>query len=194
MALIKLNRTKTGAVPSALADGELYIDQLNGKLYWADASGRVQSTSLRDVFASGTVMLFRQATAPLGWSKVTSYDNAALRVVSGNISSGGTVAFSAAFGASASAGSTVLTVDQLPAHTHTVNDPGHSHTPNNGGSFVTTNGTAFGGDGNSKKSENTTANSPTGITLANTGAGAGHTHSLPMAGLKYVDVIFATKD
>jgi hypothetical protein len=46
MALIKLNRTKTGAVPTSLADGELFIDQLNGWLYYADATGVVRKMSL----------------------------------------------------------------------------------------------------------------------------------------------------
>lgn len=46
MAVIKLNRTKTGVVPTSLADGELYIDQLNGKLYWADATGVIKNCSI----------------------------------------------------------------------------------------------------------------------------------------------------
>jgi hypothetical protein len=46
MALIKLNRTKTGAAPKALADGELFIDQLNGRLYWLDATGVIRYVDL----------------------------------------------------------------------------------------------------------------------------------------------------
>ncbi len=46
MALIKLNRTKTGAVPTSLADGELYIDQLNGLIYYADATGAIRKFSI----------------------------------------------------------------------------------------------------------------------------------------------------
>jgi hypothetical protein len=42
MALIKLNRSKTGAVPTSLADGELFVEQLNGWLYYADATGVVR--------------------------------------------------------------------------------------------------------------------------------------------------------
>ncbi len=42
MALIKLNRSKTGAAPSSLADGELFVDQLNGWLYYADATGVIR--------------------------------------------------------------------------------------------------------------------------------------------------------
>jgi len=46
MATIQINRTKTGVVPVSLADGELYIDQLNGKMYWTDATGVVRNTAL----------------------------------------------------------------------------------------------------------------------------------------------------
>lgn len=47
---------------------------------------------------AGTVMLFVMPSAPTGWTKVTSWDNRALRVVSGTgASSGGTVPFSTAF-------------------------------------------------------------------------------------------------
>jgi hypothetical protein len=46
MSIIQLNRSKTGVAPTVLADGELYVDQLNNKLYWADATGVVHSMFL----------------------------------------------------------------------------------------------------------------------------------------------------
>jgi hypothetical protein len=52
MSTIQINRTLTGAVPGSLAPGELYIDQLNGLLYWADATGVVHSSGLLVVTAS----------------------------------------------------------------------------------------------------------------------------------------------
>ena len=49
-------------------------------------------------FASGTRMLFQQSTAPTGWTKdTTSTNQRALRVVSGNVSSGGNLDFTSAF-------------------------------------------------------------------------------------------------
>ena len=93
-------------------------------------------------FEANTKMLFKQSTAPTGWTKETTDDNSALRVVSGAVGTGGTVNFSTAFSAG-SVGDTTLTADQVPAHTHTfsgtgntsgagghnhtVNDPGHTH-------------------------------------------------------------------
>ena len=45
-------------------------------------------------FPSGTKMLFQQTSAPTGWTKVTTHNNKALRVVSGTAGTGGSNAFS----------------------------------------------------------------------------------------------------
>ena len=63
------------------------------------ASGTIEA------FPSGTKLLFQQTSAPTGWTKSTTHDNKALRVVSGAASSGGTVAFTTAFASQAVAGS-----------------------------------------------------------------------------------------
>jgi hypothetical protein len=55
-------------------------------------------------FPSGTAMMFVQTTAPTGWTKQTTHNNKALRVVSGTASSGGTVAFTTAFATQAVSG------------------------------------------------------------------------------------------
>jgi hypothetical protein len=73
-------------------------------------------------FPSGTVLLFYQASAPTGWTQVTTQNNKALRVVSGTGGgTGGSVAFTTAF-ASQSAGGTVgattLSTSQIPSHSH----------------------------------------------------------------------------
>lgn len=84
-------------------------------------------------FPSGTRMLFQQTAAPVGWTKITTFGNHALRVVGGSITSGGTVDFSSVFSSSrAVAGSIsntvatgsvaghVLSVNELPSHNHQV--------------------------------------------------------------------------
>ena len=73
----------------------------------SDNSTKVSTTayvrtaiSEAQAFPSGTQMLFRQSSAPTGWTKITSgINNHALRVVSGNVGSGGNVAFTTAFAA-----------------------------------------------------------------------------------------------
>ena len=69
-------------------------------------------------------MLFQQTSAPTGWTKQTTHDNKALRVVTGTASSGGSVAFTTAFASQAVTGSvgttgaTTLSESQMPSHVH----------------------------------------------------------------------------
>jgi microcystin-dependent protein len=88
-------------------------------------------------FPSGTKMLFAQTSAPAGWTKSTTHDNKALRVVSGTAGSGGSVEFTTAFASKVVSGTTgsttatnnaattggtvgnhTLTVAQMPSHQH----------------------------------------------------------------------------
>ena len=60
-------------------------------------------------FPTGTKMLFQQTSAPTGWTKVTTHNNKALRVVSGTAGSGGSNAFTntlASRGINANSGNT----------------------------------------------------------------------------------------
>lgn len=121
-------------------------------------------------FATGTAMLFAQTAAPTGWTKSTTHNDKALRVVSGTASSGGSVGFTTAFASGLSAGATTLATTQIPAHTHTYTSAGY------GGCGVGLSGGGF----------TTTSNS------GSTGGGGSHTHTLPSFAVSYVDVIIAT--
>ena len=73
-----------------------------------------------------------------------------------------------------------LTVDELPAHSHTINDPGHHHTYH-------TKGTTYPQSGNSTwcwygDSTMETSVETTGITINNTGANLGHNHGISSDG------------
>ena len=60
-------------------------------------------------FPTGTKMLFQQTSAPSGWTKVTTHNNKALRIVSGTAGTGGSNAFTntlASRGINANAGNT----------------------------------------------------------------------------------------
>lgn len=148
---------------------------------------------------SGTVMVFGQTSAPTGFTKLTDQDNAALRVVSGTASTGGSVNFTTAFVSQTptgsvsintsglSAGATTLNTAQIPAHTHTVVAVGS--------------GSNFPGNTCSN-----TAGFSSVLTTSSTGGGGSHTHSISGSAtgtftgtainlaVKYVDVIRATKD
>jgi hypothetical protein len=139
-------------------------------------------------FPSGTAMLFAQTSAPTGWTKSTTHDNKALRVVSGAASSGGTVSFTSAFTSQAVAGTvgdTTLTLDQIPAHNH---DPLVAGGGNGSTAFFS----------NAMGSTPYSASSRTTNWLTTQGGGLSHTHTFTGTAInlavQYVDVIIATKD
>ena len=55
-------------------------------------------------FPSGTKMIFQQTSAPTGWTKITTDNNKALRLVNGTVSSGGNQSFTSAFASRTPAG------------------------------------------------------------------------------------------
>lgn len=121
-------------------------------------------------FPSGTRMSFNQTAAPTGWTKDTTaaINDSILRLVTGTVSSGGSVDFST-WNSSGTTGATTLSTAQIPSHTHTYIEP---------------NGSVVGGGFNT--------NSANGVTGA-TGGGGSHTHSLSNS-IKYYDFIIASKD
>ena len=172
----------------AKSDGFMYTKD--------DAGSELQVTGSLGI-VTGTRMLFQQTAAPTGWTKDTTHNDKALRVVSGTVSSGGSVAFSTLFGRTAVDDHTLLTAE-IPAHAHanTLNDSGHDHDmPYRGSSAftATTPGaltSVWTGDGTGSTSPATT-----GMTITNVDAGGGgaHNHGLDMR-VQYVDMIIATKD
>ena len=125
---------------------------------------------------SGTKQLFVQTSAPTGWTKDTTHNNKALRVVSGTAGSGGSDAFTTTFGSSKTTASHTLTIAEMPSHSH-------SYT-------IRSNGTS---DGPYSASTNLPSDSRTRSTNSE-GGGQGHSHNLSGFDLQYVDVIVATKD
>ena len=167
--------------------------------------GRVTALEGKLVAASGTKMLFQQSAAPTGWTKDTTHNDKAIRVVTGTASTGGSVAFTTAFASQTPAGtisnsvsgstaSHTLTTSQIPAHSHSMGS-------NTRVQLGYDNGTAYAGK--------TTSGSNANITYStqNTGGGQGHSHgkgtlavSSTFSGtamnlaVNYVDVIICTKD
>lgn len=77
-------------------------------------------------FPTGTRLLFHQEAAPTGWTKLTTVNDAVLRVVSGTTGggTGGSLAFSTLFAAgkavslSGNVGETTLSLEQSALHQH----------------------------------------------------------------------------
>jgi hypothetical protein len=150
-------------------------------------------------FVPGTRMTFNQTAAPTGWTKDTSVNNAAFRLVSGSVSSGGLVDFTTAFSATTSgsvtissitgtAGATTLATTQIPSHTHT-----NIGTSDDG---ITTRVGKFIGSDSAVLNTTTTSSA--------TGGGGSHTHPFSFSSgsgstildlnVKYVDLIIAQKN
>lgn len=141
------------------------------------------AVALRPQMAITTVTVFYQATAPVGWTQVTTHNNKALRVVSGvGAGSGGSVAFTSAFASKTPAGTiggTALTTAQIPSHTHNIK--------------TTANGTGGGGGSGQFVASGGTS---TGATEA-AGSGSTHTHTFTGTAIdlavQYIDLIIASR-
>ena len=140
---------------------------------------------------SGTAMLFQQTAAPTGWTKSTTYNDYAVRIVSGTASTGGTSGFSTCFTnqtptinvSGLSAGATTLSTGQMPSHNHTTSQSGQAS-----------------GWAGSYSAGNPCQPQPSGSTNSN-GGGGSHSHSISGSAtstavtlaVQYVDHIIATK-
>lgn len=127
------------------------------------------------IIPSGTRMAFQQTAAPTGWTKDTTaaINDAAIRLTTGSVGTGGDVGFETAF-ADQNTGATTLTIAQIPSHTHTktTSQAGSATTKVQIGGAATTN-------------DNFTTNA--------TGGGGSHLHSIDLD-VKFYDFIIAEKD
>jgi hypothetical protein len=99
---------------------------------------------------AGSAMLFVQTAAPTGWTKSTTHDNKALRVVSGSASSGGSVAFTTAFasqGVAGTIGNTTAT-NQATTATNTATTATNQNTTAGGSVSTSVSGSVSGSVGN----------------------------------------------
>ena len=138
-------------------------------------------------------MLFHQASAPTGWTKSTTNNDRALRVVSGTTggNQGGDYSFSSRLNGVVTTGNGsvhghILSISEMPSHDHDTDLDGHKvfATGPNPMGFI-----GYGGPGGY----------PGGyVNMQNTGGGQGHTHGFtnPSFNLNiaYLDVIIAQKN
>jgi hypothetical protein len=151
--------------------------------------------SIPDFIAAGSLMMFQQTASPTSWTKQTTHNNKALRVVSGTASSGGSTAFTTVFAsrtptgtnASGSVSNHTLTTVQIPSHQHVISDSASDNL--NSGAFV--------------KSFSYFNATGSGSGTGNTGGGTAHNHAFTQPtwtgaamdfAVQYVDVIIASKD
>lgn len=90
--------------------------------------GTTMTTAAQSI-PSGTVTNFFQATAPTAWTKLTTNDNAAIRIVSGTGGgTGGSVNFNTAFASQTPAGNVSISGGSVSGYTLSTSEiPSHSH-------------------------------------------------------------------
>lgn len=182
-----INTTAAGSTGVIVPQGFTQLIYLDGTNGWPLAPAP-------NVIPSGTIMPFFQASAPTGWTQVVTYNDYALRIVSGT---GGVVNGNVGLSAFISGGTaaTTLTTAQVPSLTYTVNDPGHAHSvtiPTNGSNYYFG---ASGSPGNvllSASGSYTTSKAITGISVSDNAGGGSHNHALQ--NLQYLDFILASKN
>jgi len=198
-------------ISNAGSNGQFLSKQTgnNGGLTWATVSSE-------DYIPDGSVMVFFQANAPTGWTKVTTQNDKTLRVVSGTgggtggdwamsagettSSHGGHVHAGAAHAHShnLSAGSHTLSTSEMPSHNHGSRTNGSSSDTRRMGSgnnstFLTalnsgTMANAGGGGGHAHNMSGSISSGGDG----NTSSAGSHTHTI--AAPQYIDVIICSKD
>jgi len=189
---------------------ELFGDDINvtGNVSASYFIGDGSSLTNIEPFASGTLMLFQQTTAPTGWTKQTTHDNKALRVVTGTASSGGSNTFSGVFNTAVAvsgtsnnstvtiSGSTAghaLTQAQLPSYTLTPSQ--RAKTEDKG---PLNRGSSSGGGASYEYLDIPSGGSDQAHSHgAGTLAGDNHSHTYTSdleLNVQYVDLIIAAKD
>jgi len=152
---------------------------------------------------SGSRLVFVQASAPVGWTQVTTHNDKALRIVDDTgAGTGGSAAFSTVFAErtpTGEVGGTALTVGQLPQHRHLqfANVVRGSHDP------LASNETVARSlaDGSSSSNYNMASGTGTSATLGQSSiVGSDETHAHSFTGdamdfeVAYVDAIICEKD
>ena len=167
--------------------------------YFTPGNRRVISLS------AGVKTLFFEATAPTGWTKLTTHNDKALRVVSGTGGgSGGSTAFSTVMASRTPAGSVAvsnaaftLTTTEIPSHTHT------AYAPNNDVNETASQGYPFGNNHNAFRSSDRTRDyALNSAAISNNGSGGSHTHNNTASftgtamdfAVQYVDMILCSVD
>ena len=174
----------------------LDADLLDGQstAYYIDIAARQGFTSFNAAhLPTGTKMLFQQTSAPTGWTKDTTHNDKALRVVSGTVGSGGSTAFTSVFAARTIAQQNLpnvtlsLTTTTDGAHIHTVAATTASDTGTSGG------GTRVTGLPNGGGSADTSSNGAHSHSGTTSSINSGVTQTAIDFAVQYVDVVVCTK-
>lgn len=160
-----------------------------------------QTTAATASIPAGAVTNFANASAPTGWTQVTTYNNYAMRIVSGTgAGTGGSVGFTTAFASQTPAGTigaTTLSTSQMPGHAHSIYGQSTSGINGVGSGASTAKGIA-GDASNNTYGYYFTAPGNGAQYIQNTGGGGSHDHTFTGTAInlavQYVDNILCQKN
>jgi len=209
--------------PEVGASADTWGGKLNTNMNLIDTQMKTNADAIGGAgVPSGTVMVFYQAAAPTGWTKSTSNNDKALRVVSGNGGgTGGTHALSSppslahthtsaahvhsvgahTHGNNLSAAAHTLSVGQLASHNHSIttsanNVGGSNNHPSmaSGGPLTSHNTNYTGGNGSHSHGMSGGVSNSTAFN-SGSGGGAATSSTTPTSfAPQYIDVIICAKN
>lgn len=179
------------------SNNTLYVGSVTAANVLSNAQLQANLANLEELvdIPAGTKMLFWQTTAPLNWTKDTTHNDKTIRVVSGTVGTGGSVAFSTLFGRTSTDNFTISSTympSMTMSHSLTTDNHRHSYTTRSTTNIFTSSGSVnywrnlnAGYTGYSQPSVSGS------VTF--TGSGTAHNHGIDMR-LQYVDIIICTRN
>lgn len=162
-----------------------------------------QNTAAVSSVPAGAITNFANAAAPTGWTQVTTYNDYAMRIVSGTGGgTGGSVGFTTAFTSQSVTGTTdatTLSLSQIPSHNHFGSAVQVARTvPDQSAPFRTYVSFTNNVQGTGTTTATSDSDGTTGFRVASNGSGGSHTHSFSSTAInlavQYVDNILCVKN